>query len=58
MFRTCNTWTNQALKVASMKTCVGAAFEGGILAKFTNEHKQKNYSFVYNNKRPQYSYYI
>lgn len=30
-FRTCNTWTNEALKVAGVKTSYHALFEGGIM---------------------------
>ncbi len=34
MLRTCNTWTNQALKSAGLKACYWAAFEKGIMKKY------------------------
>lgn len=34
LFKTCNTWTNQALKAAGLKACYWAAFEQRIMDKY------------------------
>ena len=37
MLRTCNTWTNQALKAAGLKSCYWAAFERGVMYPYLND---------------------
>lgn len=37
LFRTCNTWTNQALKAAGLKASYWVAFERGVMRNYLNE---------------------
>ena len=33
-FKTCNTWTNQALKESKLKACLWTPFDFGIISKY------------------------